>query len=155
MQFTIFHHLLPYSSGRAAAHHNRAGIGPMLVASDRRQHGTGPPRQVHRIRALVCVYYTTIQPYKYKIIQKNISMKMRQWQPSWHGSPQKSTCAISTITKRKQGTRCTWIMRCMVKRQYNYISSTVHYLNRMTKHMQCYHLHHYNIQRHEKLLCHV
>ena len=43
MQFTIFHHLLPYPnvSGRAAAHHNRAGIGPMLVASDRRRPGTG------------------------------------------------------------------------------------------------------------------
>ena len=54
------------------AHHNRAGIGPMLVASDRRRPVTGPPRQVHRIRALVCMYHTTIQIYKYKIIQKYI-----------------------------------------------------------------------------------
>ena len=61
VQFTIFHNLLPYPSGRAAAHHNRTGIGPMLVASDRRRPVTGQPRQVHRIRALVCVYYTTIQ----------------------------------------------------------------------------------------------
>ena len=70
VQFTMFPHLLPYPSGRVAAHHNRAGIGPTLVASDRRRSGTGPPRQVHRIRALVYVYYTTIQIYKYKIIQK-------------------------------------------------------------------------------------
>ena len=69
----MFHHLLPYPSGRVAAHHNRAGIGPTLVASDRRRSGTGPPRQVHRIRALVCVYYTTIQIYKDKIIQKKYS----------------------------------------------------------------------------------
>ena len=57
VQFTMFHHLLPYPSGRVAAHHNRAGIVPTLVASDRRRSGTGPPRQVHRIRALVYVYY--------------------------------------------------------------------------------------------------
>ena len=73
VQFTMFNHLLPYPSGRVAAHHNRAGIGPTLVASDRRRSGTGPPRQVHRIRALVYVYYTTIQIYKYKIIQKKYS----------------------------------------------------------------------------------
>ena len=78
----------PYPSGRDTAHHNRAGIGPMLVASDRRRPGTGPPRQVHRIRALVCVYYTTIQIYKYKIIQNNIQMMMRQWQSIWYDSPQ-------------------------------------------------------------------
>ena len=66
----MLHHLLPYPSGCVAAHHNRAGIGPTLVASDRRRSGTGPPRQVHRIRAPVCMYYTTIQIYKYKIIQK-------------------------------------------------------------------------------------
>ena len=61
--------LIPYPSGRVAAHHNRAGIGPMRVASDRRRPGTGPPRQVHRIRALVCVNYTTIPIYKYKIMK--------------------------------------------------------------------------------------
>ena len=66
----MFRYLFPYPSGRVAADHNRAGIGPTLVASDRRRSGTGPPRQVHRIRALVWVYCTTIQIYKYKIIQK-------------------------------------------------------------------------------------
>ena len=58
------------SQWRVAARHNRAGIVPTLVASERRRPGTGPPRQVHRIRALVWVYCTTIQIYKYKIIQK-------------------------------------------------------------------------------------
>ena len=67
----MFRYLFPCPSGRVATDHNRAGIGPTLVASDRRRSGTGPPRQVHRIRALVWVYCTTIQIYKYKIIQKN------------------------------------------------------------------------------------
>ena len=96
----MFHHLLLYPSGRVAAHHNRAGIGPILVASDRRCPGTGPPRQVHRIRALVCVYYTTIQIYKYKIIKKNIQMKMRQWQPIWHGSPHQIRQATLSSPRR-------------------------------------------------------
>ena len=85
--FTIFHYLLPYPSGRVAAYHNRAGISPMLVASDQHRPGTGPPWQVHRIRALVCAYYMNIPRYKYKIMKTNLQMKMRQWQ-SWRGSPQ-------------------------------------------------------------------
>ena len=100
VQFTMFRYLLPYPSGPVAAHHNRAGIGPMLVASDRRRSGTGPPWQVHRIRALVWVYCTTIQIYKYKIIQKNIQMKMRQWQPIWHGSPQQIRQATLSSPRR-------------------------------------------------------
>ena len=86
----MLHHLLPYPSGCVAAHHNRAGIGPTLVASDRRRSGTGPPRQVHRIRAPVCMYYTTIQIYKYKIIQKIFKWRWGSDSPSGTAARNKS-----------------------------------------------------------------
>ena len=86
----MFRYLFPCPIGRVAADHDRAGIGPTLVASDRRRSGTGPPRQVHRIRALVWVYCTTIQIYKYKIIQKKFKWRWGSDSPSGTAARNKS-----------------------------------------------------------------
>ena len=95
----MLHHLLPYPSGCVAAHHNRAGIGPTLVASDRHRSGTGPP-QVHRIRAPVCMYYTTIQICKYKIIQKIFKWRWGSDSPSGTAARNKSARPHSRAPRR-------------------------------------------------------